>query len=94
MTAAELVERLFGVERPPAWWRAVYAELAELADVVPGLVDDLRALPVPLADGRCAAGPATVLLPEAAHAAGPVGRTLDRPAPGRRGRPRLRPGRP
>ncbi|HEX5811558.1 MAG TPA: ATP-binding protein, partial [Pseudonocardia sp.] len=72
--AAELVERLFGVERPPAWWRAVYAELAELADVVPGLVDDLRALPVPLADGRCAAGPATVLLPEAT--AGPVGPTL------------------
>ena len=73
VTAAELVERLFGVERPPAWWRALYAELAELADVVPGLVDDLRALPVPLADGRSAAGPATVLLPEAAPAE-PVGR--------------------
>ena len=30
---------------------------------MPGLVDELRALPVPLADGRTAAGPATVLLP-------------------------------
>jgi hypothetical protein len=64
VTAAELVERLFGIERPPSWWRAVYTELGELADVVPGLVDDLRALPVLLVDGRAAAGPATVLLPE------------------------------
>ncbi|MBV9919973.1 MAG: sensor histidine kinase, partial [Pseudonocardia sp.] len=39
--AAELVERLFGVAQPPSWWRALYAELAGLADVVPGLVDDL-----------------------------------------------------
>ncbi|HEY0814239.1 MAG TPA: ATP-binding protein, partial [Pseudonocardia sp.] len=69
VTAAELVERLFGVERPPSWWRAVYVELADLADTVPGLVDDLRALPVPLVDGRAAAGPATVLLPEPSSAA-------------------------
>ncbi len=64
VTAAELVERLFGVEQPPSWWRALYGELAELADTVPGLIDDLRALPVPLVDGRTAQGPATVLLPE------------------------------
>jgi hypothetical protein len=63
VTPAELVERLFGIDRPPSWWRALYAELAELVDVVPGLVDELRALPVPLVDGRAAAGPATVLLP-------------------------------
>ncbi len=70
VTAAELVGRLFGVEQPPSWWRALYAELAELADVVPGLLDDLRALPVPLVDGRAAAGPATVLLPEGPIPAG------------------------
>jgi hypothetical protein len=63
LTAAELVTRLFGVGRPPQWWRALYAELAPIAETVPGLVDELRALPVPLADGRVAAGPATVLLP-------------------------------
>ena len=61
--AAELVERLFGVDSPPSWWRALYAELEPLAETVPGLVDDLRALPVPLAGGRIASGPATVLLP-------------------------------
>jgi hypothetical protein len=63
LSAAELVSRLLGAERPPAWWRAVYAELEPLAETVPGLLDELRALPVPLADGRTAAGPATVLLP-------------------------------
>jgi len=70
VTPAELVERLFGIDRPPSWWRALYAELAELVDVVPGLVDELRALPVPLVDGRAAAGPATVLLPEGPLQAG------------------------
>jgi hypothetical protein len=59
----ELVVRLFGIERPPAWWRALYAELELLTDDVPGLLDELRALPVPLVDDRTAAGPATVLLP-------------------------------
>jgi hypothetical protein len=73
LTATELVTRLFGVERPPSWWRALYAELAPLAEIVPGLVDELRALPVPLADGRVAAGPATVLLPpEQPAEAGPT----------------------
>jgi hypothetical protein len=72
VTPAELVERLFGIGLPPSWWRALYAELGGLADVVPGLVDDLRALPVPLVDGRAAAGPATVLLPEGPLPAGLV----------------------
>ncbi len=62
LTAAELVSRLFGVERPASWWRALYAELAPLAETVPGLTEDLRALPVPLVGGRTAAGPATVLM--------------------------------
>jgi hypothetical protein len=59
----ELVQRLLGVQRAPAWWRALYAALEAVADTVPGAPDELRALPVPLADGRTAAGPATVLLP-------------------------------
>lgn len=61
--ATELVTRLFGIEHPPVWWRELYAALEPLAETVPGLLDELRALPVPLADGRTAAGPATVLLP-------------------------------
>ncbi|MEJ3656964.1 ATP-binding protein [Actinomycetes bacterium KLBMP 9759] len=66
VSAAELVSRLFGVDRPGSWWHSLYAELAPLAETVPGLLDELRALPVPLADGRTAAGPATVLLPTGA----------------------------
>ena len=66
LAPSALVERLFGVECPPAWWRALYAALAELVDTGSGLRDDLRALPVPLADGRTAAGPPTVLVAAAA----------------------------
>ncbi len=65
MSLTELVQRLFGVEQPPKWWRSLYAALEPLADTMPGAVDELRALPVPLSDGRTAAGPATVLLPGA-----------------------------
>jgi hypothetical protein len=64
MPLAELVGRLHGVERPPSWWRTLYAALEALADTVPGATDELRALPVPLSDGRTAAGPAPVLLPD------------------------------
>jgi hypothetical protein len=63
MPLAELVQRLLGVEQAAPWWRSLYAALEPLADTMPGAVDELRALPVPLADGRRAAGPATVLLP-------------------------------
>ncbi len=65
LTAAELADRLLGVDRPAAWWRALYAALAPAADTVPGLLDELRALPVPLTGGRLVAGPSTVLLPAA-----------------------------
>jgi hypothetical protein len=65
MPLSELVQRLLGVEQPPSWWRSLYAGLEPLADTMPGATDELRALPVPLADGRTAAGPATVLLPPA-----------------------------
>jgi hypothetical protein len=63
MSLAELVQRLFGVEQPASWWHSLYAALDSLADTVPGAVAELRALPVPLSDGRLAAGPPTVLLP-------------------------------
>ncbi len=63
LSAAELVSRLLGVEQPADWWRALYAALEPIAETVPGLLDELRALPVPLAGGRTVAGPATVLLP-------------------------------
>ena len=62
---AELADRLLGTERPGEWWRSVYAAIEPAVDLVPGLLDELRALPVPLADGRVVAGPATVLLPVA-----------------------------
>ncbi|MGY1804962.1 sacsin N-terminal ATP-binding-like domain-containing protein [Blastococcus sp. SYSU D00922] len=55
---AEAVEAVRGVERPPSWWAALYSAL-DGADR-----EELAALPVPLADGRLAHGPAGVLLPE------------------------------
>ena len=60
---AALADRLLPVERPAAWWHAVYDALAPAADAVPGLLDELRALPVPLADGRPIAGPRSVVIP-------------------------------
>ncbi|MGD9987337.1 sacsin N-terminal ATP-binding-like domain-containing protein [Pseudonocardia sp.] len=59
---AALADRLLPVERPAAWWHAVYDALTPAADTVPGLLDELRALPVPLADGRRSAGPAGVVI--------------------------------
>mgnify|MGYP002385294777 CR=1 FL=1 len=60
---AALADRLLPVERPAAWWHAVYDALAPAADAVPGLLDELRALPVPLADGRTVAGARSVVIP-------------------------------
>ncbi|MFW3172068.1 sacsin N-terminal ATP-binding-like domain-containing protein [Geodermatophilus sp. CPCC 206100] len=57
---ADVVEAVRGVDRPPAWWAALYAAL-DGADR-----EELAALPVPLADGRTAHGPAGVLLPDPA----------------------------
>ncbi|WP_242471266.1 hypothetical protein [Blastococcus sp. TML/C7B] len=54
---AEAVEAVRGVDRPPGWWARLYAAL-DGADR-----EELGALPVPLADGRTAHGPAGVLLP-------------------------------
>ncbi|MGY1834469.1 sacsin N-terminal ATP-binding-like domain-containing protein [Blastococcus sp. SYSU DS0510] len=55
---ADVVEAVRQVARPAAWWAELYAAFAD-ADR-----EELAALPVPLADGRTAHGPAGVLLPE------------------------------
>jgi hypothetical protein len=51
---AALIEVIGGLDRPPAWWRSLYAALPPDADA-------LGALPVPLADGRMAGGPRGLL---------------------------------
>ncbi len=56
---AEVVEAVTGVDRPASWWAQLYAALDGAQ------TEELGALPVPLADGRTAYGPAGVLLPEA-----------------------------
>jgi hypothetical protein len=53
----EVIDRLAGVEREPAWWRRLYDSLAGTDP------DRLTGLPVPLADGRTTIGPRQVLLP-------------------------------
>ena len=53
----ELIDRLAGVERTPAWWYRLYDSLAGVDP------DRLTGLPVPLADGRTTIGPRQALLP-------------------------------
>jgi hypothetical protein len=62
---SELVDLLAGLNRPPAWWRQLYAVLADAPDR-----DALGSLPVPLADGGSASGPRGLVLagPEVAAA--------------------------
>jgi hypothetical protein len=57
---AELADMLAALGQEPAWWRRLYAALA---DVGPPELGELGALPVPLADGRLARGPRGLLLP-------------------------------
>lgn len=56
---ADAVDLLADLDRTPAWWRDLYAALAE-GPVDP---DALGALPVPLADGRLVRGPRGAMLP-------------------------------
>jgi hypothetical protein len=56
---ADVVELVSVADRPPAWWRALYAALADRPDR-----EALAALPVPLADGRMVTGARGVLLPD------------------------------
>jgi hypothetical protein len=60
MPLAELADLLAGLGKDPAWWRDLYAALA---DVPSEERAELGALPVPLADGRLARGPRGLLLP-------------------------------
>ena len=53
----EAIDRLAGIDRPPAWWYEFYEALAGTDP------DVLSGLPVPLADGRTVIGPRQVLLP-------------------------------
>ncbi|MBB3086583.1 hypothetical protein [Geodermatophilus sabuli] len=74
---AEAVEAVRGVTRPASWWARLYTAL-DGADR-----EELAALPVPLADGRTAHGPAGVLLPDAGlpvQALGPLGLRVADPA--------------
>ncbi|MGY1636594.1 hypothetical protein ACI78V_08060 [Geodermatophilus sp. SYSU D00742] len=83
---AEAVEAVRGVDRPAPWWAQLYVALDGAER------EELAALPVPLADGRTAHGPAGVLLPHAGlpvRQLGPLGlRVADplavEPAPARR----------
>jgi hypothetical protein len=74
---ADAVEAVRGVARPAEWWADLYASL-DGADR-----EELAALPVPLADGRTAHGPAGVLLPDPGLPVarlGPLGLRLADPA--------------
>ncbi|MGW6741875.1 sacsin N-terminal ATP-binding-like domain-containing protein [Streptomyces sp. NPDC055025] len=53
----EAIERIAGIERPPAWWWRLYESLAGVDP------ERLSGLPVPLANGRTTIGPRQVLLP-------------------------------
>lgn len=66
LSTRDVVDLVSSVDRPPSWWRRLYAGLAEAPDR-----DALGALPVPLADGRVVTGPrglvrSEVALPQAA----------------------------
>ena len=60
VSLAELADLLAALDRPPGWWRGLYATLA---DVPAEERAELGALPVPLADGRLVRGPRGLLLP-------------------------------
>ncbi|MEU6079310.1 molecular chaperone Hsp90 [Streptomyces sp. NPDC047108] len=53
----EIIDRLAGVERDPAWWWRLYDSLTGVDP------DRLSGLPVPLADHRTTIGPRQILLP-------------------------------
>ena len=60
---ADVVEAVAGLDRPPAWWSALYTALDGVAADNPLAFDALSALPVPLADGRTVRGPRGTLRP-------------------------------
>ncbi|MGH3762761.1 sacsin N-terminal ATP-binding-like domain-containing protein [Actinophytocola sp.] len=64
LTIADIVDRVTGIDRPPAWWHRLYAALAPIADVDRDAREALGALPVPLTDGRTRPGPRGLLIAE------------------------------
>src|SRR5699024_4605664 len=66
LDAATVVDGLAGIERTVSWWQDCYDVLLSLLDAREVTVDELGALPVPLADGRTVAGPRHSLIPEVA----------------------------
>lgn len=58
---AELLDELGSLDRPAAWWHALYAALADSGVSA----DTLHGLPAPLADGGQARSPRGVLMPGA-----------------------------
>ncbi|MEY9911950.1 hypothetical protein ABIA35_008207 [Catenulispora sp. MAP12-49] len=59
----DVVEAVAGLDRPPAWWSALYTALDAVSGDDPLAFDALAALPVPLADGRTVRGPRGTLRP-------------------------------
>ncbi|ACU76070.1 conserved hypothetical protein [Catenulispora acidiphila DSM 44928] len=59
----DVVEAVAGLDRPPAWWSALYTALDAVSGDDPLAFDALSALPVPLADGRTVRGPRGTLRP-------------------------------
>src|SRR5699024_9660763 len=74
--AAGLAEMLAGVDRPPEWWGRLYGGLEPLA-ADSAVLDQMGALPVPLADGRTVTGPRTVVVGAGIAGAGIVGAGTD-----------------
>ncbi|MEV0295863.1 ATP-binding protein [Nocardia sp. NPDC050710] len=68
---ARLAELSAGLERSPAWWRALYEALESFV-VDPLSAEELGALAVPLADGRLVTGPRTVVLGDRLEVAIPL----------------------
>ncbi|MGH3879675.1 MAG: sacsin N-terminal ATP-binding-like domain-containing protein [Actinophytocola sp.] len=62
LTVADIVARVTGIDRPPAWWHRLYTALAPIADVDRDAREALGALPVPLIDGRTLPGPRGTLI--------------------------------
>lgn len=59
---ADVADLLADTDRPPHWWAALYAAL-DRAGRGGADLDELGALPVPLADGRLVRGPRSLLVP-------------------------------
>ncbi|RVW00821.1 sacsin N-terminal ATP-binding-like domain-containing protein [Rhodococcus xishaensis] len=74
---ARIAELLSGHDREPLWWHALYTALEPI--VVDAIaVEELAAVPVPLADGRTVTGPRTAVTgTDLGHALGDAGSALD-----------------